>query len=76
MMAVAQARAEVMMIRTSETDVIFSRINASLFSAITIVSLLFFSDFSEISLCAVFFSLTTKSKKEQNFQDVISVAVS
>ena len=41
MMAAAQARAEVMMMRTSATDVFFSRINTSLFSAVSIVSLRF-----------------------------------
>ena len=41
MMATAQARAEVMMMRTSVTDVFFSRINTSLFSAVSIVSLRF-----------------------------------
>ena len=42
MMAAAQARAEVMMMmRPSVTDVFFSRINTSLFSAVSIVSLRF-----------------------------------
>ena len=72
-MAAAQARAEAMMMRTLLADVIFSRINTSLFSAVIIVSLPFLNEFTEISLCRLFLAYNKIGTKEQNFQDVISV---